>query len=438
MKQTLITTLFLATLVSSTLVAEREIASIDKLFKAKGKLYFGSITDPVDITNSQDANTIIADFGAVSPENSMKWDATEPSRVNFNFNGANQFNHVSTVAGRYASKIYAWDVVNEIFNEDGSLRDSVFSRVLGDKFVSIAFNAARKADSHAKLYINDYNLDSIAAGVPIDGIGSQSHLGQGGSSGTLGALQAMSKIVSEVAITELDIVNAPADDYVSVTNACLQISNCVGITTWGTSDAHSWQSSDHPLLFDGNYQPKAAYNAVVSLLSSGSTDPGTTTTASPPTNTGSTGSEAKGGPEEQHVVRDLANTATLGIASVYKLRGRAGTLLALGGLPQTRWHGGQRRVSRRQHRGDFMELVRQHLVPDMARGGAEAVCYVQHPATQEAAIIIASLTEEGKLRILVDSVWEMEDLVKAYAWIGKKRAKGKVVIKVEQVLIEFN
>jgi endo-1,4-beta-xylanase len=139
--------LFTATLVSGSPLSS-QLASINELFTAKDKLYFGSITDPVDIANSQDTSTIIADFGAVTPENSMKWDATEPSRGAFNFDGADQFvefatsnnlvirghnllwhsqlpswvsaisdpddlteviqTHVSTVAGRYAGKIYAW------------------------------------------------------------------------------------------------------------------------------------------------------------------------------------------------------------------------------------------------------------------------------------------------------------------------------------------
>lgn len=147
MKQVLSIALLAATLASATPV-KRELASIHELFTAKGKLYYGSITDPVDIANQQDVDTIKAYFGQLSPQNSMKWDATESARGEFNFDGSDQFvdfatsngmlirghtllwhsqlptwvsdisdpaeltevieTHVSTVAARYAGKIYAW------------------------------------------------------------------------------------------------------------------------------------------------------------------------------------------------------------------------------------------------------------------------------------------------------------------------------------------
>lgn len=154
MKHTLTIALLTATL-AFAMPVERQLVSINGLFKAKGKLYFGSITDPANLANTQDANTIIANFGAVTAENSMKWDATEPTQGKFNFNGADQVvnfatsnkltirghallwhsqlpswvsaisdpkkltevieNHISTVAGRYAGKIYAWVCVASVF-----------------------------------------------------------------------------------------------------------------------------------------------------------------------------------------------------------------------------------------------------------------------------------------------------------------------------------
>lgn len=202
-------------------------ASIHDAFVNAGKAFFGTATDQGLLQTDPNAAIIQANFGQVTAENSMKWGSLSPSEGQYNWDGADFLadwatendklirghtlvwhsqlpswveaitdaeqlrgvirEHVTTTVGRYKGRIAHWDVVNEIFDESGELRDSVFSQLLGDEFVQIAFEAAREADPDAALYINDYNLDQanyakvngmvsnvqkwVDAGVPIDGIG---------------------------------------------------------------------------------------------------------------------------------------------------------------------------------------------------------------------------------------------------------------------------
>lgn len=325
----------------------RSEKSIDAIFKGLGKLYFGTCADAGSLGQASNADVIKADFGQVTPENSGKWDTTEASQGKFNFAGLDTLvnwaqtnnklvrghttvwysqlpswvsainnkdtlttviqNHVSTEIGRYAGKVLQWDVVNEIFDESGGLRTSVFSTVLGEDFVRIAFEAAKKADPAAKLFINDYNTVEkgstyakttgmikyvtkwIAAGVPIDGIGAQAHLMAGEAKNVPASLALLCAAASQCALTEVDIVNAAAADYVTTVKACVDIPNCVGVTVWGVRDPDSWRASNNPLLFNSAYATKPAYSALVQTLGALPTVSAsatvTATTAAAPTST---------------------------------------------------------------------------------------------------------------------------------------------------------
>ncbi|TFK72207.1 putative xylanase [Pluteus cervinus] len=278
----------------------------------------GAFADSNTLNIAQNNNILKEEFGAVAPENSMKWDATEPSRGKYNFGGPDTLvnwavsngklirgrsfvwhsqlpswvssigdkdtltiviqDHINALAGRYKSRIYC----TEIFNEDGSIRQSIFSSVFsGDSFVNVAFQAARAADPSAILYINDYNLDSNNIKLQglvrlvqkvngeetrlIDGIGTQMHLDQGGTNGVSAAIDALAAAGLDVAITELDIGGASPTDYTAVVRACLDQPRCISITSAGVSDVSSWRVTRSPLLWDIQYKPKPAYTAIINL-----------------------------------------------------------------------------------------------------------------------------------------------------------------------------
>lgn len=319
--------------------------------QARG-IYFGDAVDNNEISDSTYRPLIGQEFNALTPGNAMKWDATEPNQGQFSYSRGdaivdlaesnNQLvrghtlvwhnqtpgwvqnlsgsalrsaleNHITNVVTHYKGRLYAWDVVNEVLNEDGTMRNSFWYQKLGTSYIADAFRFARAADPDVKLYINDYNTDGLGAksdgmyslvqsllaqGVPIDGVGFQGHLAiqYGFPTQMQQNLQRFANLGLDVAITELDVrMQLPADSsklatqatyYRNVVNACLAVSRCVGVTTWGYTDKYSWIPSVFPgegaaLLVDDNFQVKPAYTAVHDALADG-----TPTDTTPPTTPG--------------------------------------------------------------------------------------------------------------------------------------------------------
>jgi endo-1,4-beta-xylanase len=214
-------------------------------------------------------------------------------------------NHITTEASHYRGKVYSWDVVNEPFNDDGSLRADVFFNAMGSGYIADALRTAHAADPNAVLYLNDYNIEGENAksnamynlvsslksqGVPIGGVGLESHfiLGQVPSS-MLANMQRFAALGVDVAVTELDDriqlpatsanLQQQANDYATVVKDCLQVSRCVGVSQWGVGDADSWipgafAGFGAATMYDSNYQPKPAYNAALSALGGSSSGGG--------------------------------------------------------------------------------------------------------------------------------------------------------------------
>jgi endo-1,4-beta-xylanase len=305
----------------------------------RGGRYFGAAVAANKLNDSTYVGILNREFNSLTPENEMKWDATEPSRGSFNYTNGDRIanhgisqgmkvrghallwhsqepgwaqslsgatlrsammNHVTQVATHFRGKIHSWDVVNEAFADGGGggRRDSNLQRT-GNDWIEAAFRAARAADPNAKLCYNDYNTDGINAkstgiynmvadfrnrGVPIDCVGFQSHLSNSVPGDYQANLQRFANLGVDVQITELDISGSnQANVYASVVRSCLAVSRCTGITVWGIRDSDSWRTGQNPLLFDASGNKKPAYTSTLNALNAGTPNPSPSPSQSPST-----------------------------------------------------------------------------------------------------------------------------------------------------------
>ncbi len=213
-------------------------------------------------------------------------------------------NYISTVAGHYAGEVYAWNVVNEPFNDDGSMRPSLWYDSpgigfagQGTAYIEQALKWAHTADPTAKLFVNENHAEALNAksdalyamahdflerGVPLDGIGFQFHLQLSDDLSQVAANFArFSDLGLEIHITELDIaldddssasLDAQASMYAQVVNLCMTNPHCKLIQTWGFTDKYSWipnytsNKQGWALPFDANYNEKPAWTSMMQVL----------------------------------------------------------------------------------------------------------------------------------------------------------------------------
>jgi endo-1,4-beta-xylanase len=260
----------------------------------------------------QAANTYYIDDASVKEVIAVPTGAQVAAKVDTALN-----TFITAMVNHYKSKVHSWDVVNELFADDGNIRNNkntlpanppsdffVWSEYLGRDYALKAFNYAKAADPTALFFINDYalesnstKLDSLIAmvkelkskGAKVDGIGTQMHIAWNTS--YTGIDQMMQKLAATgllIHLSELDVkinpsarsgfvltpleANYQAEMYKYAIQSYLKYipkAQQFGITIWGVTDNTSWlynNGQDFPLLYNADYSKKQSYSAVSDAL----------------------------------------------------------------------------------------------------------------------------------------------------------------------------
>lgn len=312
---------------------------------------------------------ILSQFDSISPEHALKWEAIHAHPDKYDFSLADKYvafgqkhkmwivghtlvwhyqipgwvfydshgklltrkallarmhDYIFKVVGRYKGRIDSWDVVNEALNEDGTLRPTMWERIIGPDYIEKAFEYAHEADPKAQLTYNDYNLTTPAklAGairlvrqlrsehVAIDCVGMQNHdtLESPTPAQEDAAITTLAKAGVCVNISELDVDVLPAGTPQNTADLSVKTADSPElnpwpnglpdsvqqelahryaalfrvfvkdhkdisrVTFWDVTDADSWKNNwpiegraNYPLLFDRAGRPKPAFYAVLSV-----------------------------------------------------------------------------------------------------------------------------------------------------------------------------
>ncbi|MBN8771584.1 MAG: endo-1,4-beta-xylanase [Thiobacillus sp.] len=291
-------------------------------------------------TDAAYSKLLAREFDLVTPENAMKFSVIQPERGRFDFTQADalvafaeahamQVNghvlvwdqqlpdwltqghfssdelkailreHIQTVVARYRGRVASWDVAAEAVGEDGTPRETFWSRGIGPDYLALAFRWAHAADPQARLRYNDYGGEGAGAKsdgiytlvadlrmrrVPIDAVGLQMHVSLNDAPRSEDVRLNMKRLAAlglQTDITEMDVMlQLPASRvtlrkqavlYGAMLQACLAVPQCRSFSTWGATDRYSWIPEFFPgrgaaLLFDAEGRAKPAYYSIRHLL----------------------------------------------------------------------------------------------------------------------------------------------------------------------------
>jgi len=224
-------------------------------------------------------------------------------------------NHIMNEVQHFGTATYVWDVINEPL--DSSQPDCLghngpFYKVLGKSYIDIALRAARQfSPPGTQLFINDFNTDETprlncliqvvkdlrSRGIPIDGVGHESHnhVNFPSPDAIAQSIETFHKALPGLKqqITEFDVSVYQANDNTSnfganggtvpqsiiaeqgwyLEDLFEKLRHLKGkldaFTFWGIADDNTWLSNfpinrlDEPLPFDQRLQAKPEYYGMV-------------------------------------------------------------------------------------------------------------------------------------------------------------------------------